>query len=431
MSFRIHVALYATLAAGSAASLPAQEGPPSALRVFLDCQNTWCDFDFLRGEIGWVDWVRDPADADLHVLVTGQPTGGGRETTIRLIGLRRFQGRDDEARFNTPSTATEDEHRRELSRMLQLTLGPYAAASAAGRRLRIRFDSAGVSQLPSVPSGRDRWDHWVFRVGANGFLSGESRSESANLNGSVSARRITEAWKLRLSGDYEYNTSSFEFDDGSTYESILRGASGSALVARSLGPRWSLGLTAAIRQSDRENLDRSVQAMPGVEFSLFPYSESSRRLITALYEIGVVDSRYADTTVYGLTEETRGLHRLTFGVESQQPWGSTHLTLQGATYLHDWEKRRLSLSGGLNVRVVRGLEVNAWGSYAQIRDQLFLPKSGATDEEVLLRLRQLETSYRYFFSVGLSYTFGSIFNNIVNRRFENAGGSGGGFRFFF
>src|ERR1700737_5338717 len=50
--------------------------PPSArLRVFLDCN--FCDFDFMRTEINFVDYVRDRQDAQLHILVTNQPTGGG------------------------------------------------------------------------------------------------------------------------------------------------------------------------------------------------------------------------------------------------------------------------------------------------------------------------------------------------------------------
>ena len=55
-------------------------------------------------------------------------------------------------------------------------------------------------------------------------------------------------------------------------------------------------------------------------------------------------------------------------------------------------------------------------------------EAGATDEEVLLRRRQLETSFTYFVSAGFTYRFGSIFNNIVNPRF---GGAGGGEGFFF
>jgi hypothetical protein len=57
------------------------------------------------------------------------------------------------------------------------------------------------------------------------------------------------------------------------------------------------------------------------------------------------------------------------------------------------------------------------GSASRINDQLYLPAEGATDEEILLRRRQLATSYRYRLSIGASYTFGSIFNNVVNTRF--------------
>ena len=58
--------------------------------MFLDCQ--WqCDQEFLKKEITFVDWMRDRADADVHVLVTSQGTGGGgSEYTLKFIGLGRF-----------------------------------------------------------------------------------------------------------------------------------------------------------------------------------------------------------------------------------------------------------------------------------------------------------------------------------------------------
>ena len=46
-----------------------------------------------------------------------------------------------------------------------------------------------------------------------------------------------------------------------------------------------------------------------------------------------------------------------------------------------------------------------------------------TDEEILLQRRQVSTSYSYFAGVGITYTFGSIFNNVVNPRFEGANGT--------
>ena len=52
------------------------------------------------------------------------------------------------------------------------------------------------------------------------------------------------------------------------------------------------------------------------------------------------------------------------------------------------------------------------------------PRRGeATTEEILVRQRQLASGYNYYMSFSVSYSFGSIFNNIVNPRF----GGGGGF----
>ena len=57
---------------------PAPSAPPSTpgLLVFLDCDRG-CDFEYLRQEATFVDYVRDPRDAQVHVLVTRQRTGGG------------------------------------------------------------------------------------------------------------------------------------------------------------------------------------------------------------------------------------------------------------------------------------------------------------------------------------------------------------------
>jgi len=71
----------------------------------------------------------------------------------------------------------------------------------------------------------------------------------------------------------------------------------------------------------------------------------------------------------------------------------------------------------MNIRLLRGLSVSLRGEYSRIHDQLNLPKGDASIDEILLRRKELATNYEYSFSVGLSYTFGSIFSNVVNPRF--------------
>ena len=63
------------------------------LKVYLDCNN--CDGDFIRDEVDIVEYVRDPAEADVHVIVTSSETGsGGLERSVALLGLGRFKGMD-------------------------------------------------------------------------------------------------------------------------------------------------------------------------------------------------------------------------------------------------------------------------------------------------------------------------------------------------
>ncbi|MEE4215755.1 MAG: hypothetical protein V2I34_11870 [Bacteroidales bacterium] len=75
---------------------------------------------------------------------------------------------------------------------------------------------------------------------------------------------------------------------------------------------------------------------------------------------------------------------------------------------------------------VPDLSINLGGSFAFIHNQVSLVKGGASSEETLLRRKELETNYNYFMHLGFSYTFGSIYNNVVNPRF--GGGGGGGMR---
>ncbi len=69
--------------------------------------------------------------------------------------------------------------------------------------------------------------------------------------------------------------------------------------------------------------------------------------------------------------------------------------------------------------MIKGLSFRVFSYVSMIHDQLSLPKRQLTEEEIILQKRLLATQYSYYVSLGLSYTFGSIYSNIVNPRFEN------------
>jgi hypothetical protein len=136
-----------------------------------------------------------------------------------------------------------------------------------------------------------------------------------------------------------------------------------------------------------------------------------------LYKIAPTYFQYQDTTIFNETEEFLVEQSLEINYQVTQTWGAVQSSLEGSTFLHDLSKNRIDFRGQINFRIFRGLSLNLFGNYSLINDQIALPKEDATDEEALLRLRQQATGFEYRVGLGLSYTFGSIYNSIVNPRF--------------
>lgn len=403
------------------AQTPADSARGAQPRVFVDCQQIFCDLDFFRTEITWVDYVRDRTVADAHVLVTRQATGaGGSEYTLAFLGQRQFAGVADTLRWVAPPASTDDVVRRGLADVLRAGLVRYAARAGLADRLQIGLRTAGPQSTAAAPQ-QDRWNYWVFRIRANGFTDGQKQSRFFNGFGSVSASRITADWKTTFTGNGSYSEDRFIFADGRSLNNYQHSYGTNALVVKSLSEHWSVGATASANSSTFLNQQLSLSVAPAVEYNVFPYSESTRRQLIARYAAGARALNYEEETIYDRLEETRPYHQLIVGLDARQPWGSVNTTLNGSQYFHDASKFSLGLSNSADVRLFRGFSFNLSGSVSLVRDQLHIPKRGATDEEVLLRRRQLETSYRWFASAGLSYTFGSIYNSIVNPRFGQSG----------
>ena len=403
----------------------------SAVRVFLDCPNSFCDFDYYRTEITFVNWVRDRQFAQVHVLVTSQETGGGREYTLGFIGLERFAGTEDTLHYVSHTGDTQDDVRKGLGQVLRVGLVRFAARTPVAPRLEISY-SAPAGAAAQV---RDPWNYWVFNARVNTNFYGEHSYKNTYLSGGLSASRITEAWKIDFSTNQSYQQSDYlvpVYDSTGTLiredlsRNITRSYGAELLVVRSLGRRWSAGVQGSAFSSTYSNQDLALKVGPAVEFDIFPYSQSTRKLLTLRYNLSVASFNYRDTTIFNRLSETRASQTLTVSLDVKQPWGSAGLSLEGSNYLDDFSKNHLQIFGNGNFRLFKGLSFDFFSFVSLIHDQLAIEKGGATPQEVLLRRRQLATSYSYQGFVGLRYTFGSKFANVVNPRF----GSGGGFIFF-
>lgn len=399
-----------------------QERAEENARVFLDCTNFYCDFDYLRREIRFVNWVRDRQDAQVHVLGTAQRTGGGgREFTFTFIGQRDFAGRQDTLRHVSRDQDTDDEVRRGLARVLKLGLVPYVAGTPVGARLSVSYQGPGEGAAAAAQPAHDPWDYWIFRTRVGGFFNGEERLGSISLNAGISAGRTTETLKIQLGVNGSYRRQSFEFEEGERFVNINRSYGVNAMMVWSLGPRWSTGFRTSGSSSTFFNQDLAVRGGPAIEYNIYPYDESTRRQLTIQYSVGPAAFDYQEETIFDQTSEVLAAHSLEVAVSVRQPWGTVTTSLDASQFLHDLEKHRIGLFGGVSLRVFKGLEFNLSGNVARIKDQLYLARGELTREEILVRRRQLGTDFEYFGNIGLSYRFGSIFNNVVNPRFERGG----------
>ncbi len=412
----------------------AQEAPEAAARldplsVFLDCERRDCDFDHFRREVDFINYARDRQDADLHVLVTTQRTGaGGQEYTFAFIGLRDLVGREDTLRHVSRPDDTDSEVRDGLVQTFRLGLVRFVAETPTGRFLDIRLladriDLGGVQQTAED----DPWNLWSFRARLSTELDGEARQRSVGFEGSLRANRTTEDLKIEIGSRGDYERTRFELSDGSELESVIRNWDIDGLIVWSLGDHWSFGAQAAVTAATRLNQDLAVRAGPALEYNIFPYFESTRKQLTFLYKVGVAAFQYEEITLFEKTEETRPEHSLNVSASVNQPWGEVSGSLEASSFLDDFSQHRIDLSSRLEIRIVRGLSFDIRGSVARVKDQIYLPLEDISDEDILLERRQLGTDFEYSLDFGLSFTFGSRFNNVVNPRMRMGGG--GGFRF--
>lgn len=385
-----------------------------APHVFLDCDA--CDFSYMRREVPFVNWVRDREDAVVHVLVTDQRTAsGGREYLLDFLGLKRNQGTDQSLRYVAPQSYTDDEERAGLTGILKIGLLPYLAQTPVLARLSVSYEpETGDSPAPAVAVD-DPWDSWVFEVEGSGWVEQQTQRTEISLDGGLSADRVTEAWRIRNYLDLDYDEDRFT-SGGLDSRSDSHQWSVRSLVVRSLGPHWSVGVSSEVWSATYDNTDLGLRLTPALEYSYWPYALDQKRRLTFAYRVGNRTIDYRQRTVYGRTSESRFDQSLNIDLGLTQPWGSVRTRLSGSHYFHDLNRYRVEFFTRLSLRLYRGLSLNMNGGVERINDQLSLAAGGASLEEILLRRRELATDYQIWGRLGLSYTFGSIYNNVVNTR---------------
>jgi len=385
----------------------------NALNVFFNCPD--CDMDYVKKGITFINYVRDQKDAQLYILMTSMVTGsGGYEYSIYFIGQKEFKGKNDTLKFSTSPDNTPDEIRQQANQMLKLGLMPYVAKTPIGKMINISYETT-----EDATQVKDPWKSWIFNINGSAYFNGQESIKAKNLYGSVEASKITEKLKIDLNAYYSYYDAKFKIDDTTTIDSHSDSKCISGLAAFSLGEHWSAGGMGNVTANTYNNIKLHYALYPAIEYDLYKYSESTRRQLRFLYQVGGGHTDYIDTTIYGKTKDFLLLHELTIAYKVIEKWGSISASIYGTQYFKDLTKNDLSLYASLSIRIFKGLSFNMSGDLSMVHDQLGLPKAGASEADILTQQKQLASQYTYYVNAGLTYTFGSIYNNVVNPRFSN------------
>ncbi|MCH7657254.1 MAG: hypothetical protein IIB05_02890 [Bacteroidetes bacterium] len=389
----------------------------NAVRLFIDCR--FCDMDYIRREIPYVNYVRDTEDAQVYVLETRQSTGsGGREYTFTFLGQNKFKGMNDTLVYASRPDDTRDHTREGRTQMLKMGLMRYVAKTPIFEEVQIRHTGRSVPEEVI-----DKWNDWVFKLETRPRFELEESLKEITFRNSVSAVKITPEWKIEMNFYQRFTRTKYNFED-TTYTEDTNSKSLDNLIVKSLGEHWSIGATFDISASTFRNTKLNYDFYPSIEYNIFPYSQSTRRQLRLLYGIGYSYNKYIDTTIYNKVEENLFGQKLGVAYQVQEKWGSVNISLEGSNYFHDFTKNKIELEGYISIRIVKGLSFSIFGSVGRILDQLSLVKGEISEADILLQITELATEYSVDGGVGITYTFGSIYSNTVNPRF------GGGRNFF-
>ena len=381
-----------------------------AIKFFIDCRS--CDMNYTRQEIPFVNYVRDTREAEVYLLVTSQPAGsGGNQFTFAFQGLEKYAGMDDTLTYTSNPDETGAIVREKKTNIIKMGLMRYVARTPF-------FDEIDIKNTREIKQHEieDKWNNRVFELQTNPQYNGEETYKRFSIYNTFQITRVTPDFKLEMELN-QYTNKQTYIEDTLTTEYIVSSKSMRNLFVKSLGEHWSGGLRVDLESSTSQNYDLNVDIMPTIEYDIFPYSEATHRQFRILYSVGYEYSDYSDSTIYNKLNEGLLKHSLSAAYQIQKKWGSINFSAYGSNYLSDFSKNRFGFWGYTRLRIIKGLSLSVNTGLTYINNQLNLAKGELSEAERLLRLKQQATNFYINGGVSLSYTFGSIYNNVVNPRF--------------
>ena len=391
---------------------PSYQKRDDKIRVFVE--GIRLDMDYMRRRMRYVDFVKEPAFADVHIIISNRVTGsGGQVYSLMFNNLTSDNMSDYTVSATTLSSDTYEEERKKITDALALGIMPYISQTKASEQLVFKYN--GNDEDMNGENVEDPWNNWTFRGDVSGNANLEESRKSYYYSFNVRGDKVTEDWRIRNNARRSVNTKKYT-SDGEDYSSINTTTYASSSVVKSINSRWSVGAFVNLYNSNYQNLFYSISVKPAIEYNIFPWDISDRKVFTIAYYIGPKWNKYYEETIYDKLNENLWEQSLNLDLQLVQTWGEINGGLHATNYLQDWSKNRITFDSNLSVRIIRGLSLRMGFRLENVHDQIYLAKGDVSLEDVLLNKVQLPSTFEVGADFGLRVQFGSIYNNIVNNR---------------
>ncbi len=392
--------------------VPSYQKRDDKIRVFVE--GIKLDMDYMRRQMRYVDFVKEPAVADVHVIINSRTSGSGGEVYSLMYHNKTLENLSDfTVSATTLSSDTYEEGREKITDALALGIMPFVSQTKAANNLEFRYNGTEAEMVGEVKD--DPWNSWTFRGDVSGNTSLEESRKTLNYSFNGRADRVTEDWKIRNNARRQVKTKKYT-SDGEEYTSENTNTYASSSIVKSLTSRWSMGAFTSYYNNNYQNTVYSISVKPAIEYNIFPWDISDRKVFTIAYYVGPEWKKYYEESIYGKMYEDLWKQSFRLDLQIVQTWGEVQAGLNATNYLHDWSKNRITLDTDLSVRIIRGLSVKMGFTVENIHDQIYLAKGDVSLEDILLNNVQLPSSFEIAANLGLRVQFGSIYNNIVNNR---------------
>lgn len=386
-----------------------REGKP---KIYIE--GIHLDLDFMRRNMMFVDFVNDPAVADVHIIINNRVSGSGGQVYSIMYANKTFENLSDfTLTCTTAASDTYEERRKIITDAISMGLMPFVNQTEASKKLVIRY--RGKQNTEQARTTDDPWNNWTFRGDFNGNADIEESRKTFNYSYNLRADKVTEDWKLRNMARISIRTREYT-NEGEKYRSETNTTYITSSVVNSLSSRWSAGAFASYYNSNYRNTIYSISIKPAVEYNIFPWDISDRKVFTIAYYVGPEWKKYYEETIYGKLQEGRWEQTLRLDLQLIHTWGEINAGFNATNLLDDWAKNSLSFDSDLSFRIIRGLSLKFDFRVESIHDQIYLPKGNVSLEDILLNKVKLPSTFEFGAGVGVRIQFGSIYNNIVNNR---------------